>query len=513
MSLYDIPKFNANNQLSMPVQYTNQIDKKENSIIKILKKIFYLLISLKNKFDAWLDKKERKIVLKKLLEQATTYEEWEKHAKEIDIIDGKANWKARKETSLYDYKEVEKLIKVLQKKRDIKDIVGLVHYIRVNLMKNLYSTSNPALYQVCTVGTKHLVENYQEEMLKSLDFIANYNEKIFPLYKKLEFFSETRHAYGRTALLLSGGASLGMFHTGVIRTLWERNLLPRVICGSSAGSIVASLVCTNAYEMVPQTLEKELKLGPFAFKDKKFSIFRKLWRFITMGVLMDVEVLKEFLRENIGDITFQEAYDKTGWILNITVTGYKEHNNHRLLNYLTAPNVLIWSASCASSCVPGLFDPVELLCKNEYGHIVPYCSSKFIDGSISTDLPMQRLSELFNINVFIVSQTNPYVVPFLDRNDNLEIYNSEKKKFNFWKLMKNLVFSEIKHRCLQIQSLKFLPGAITKSLNIITQDYRGHVTIFPIPKATDYLEILTNPSKEKITYCLSHASKRTFSSI
>lgn len=32
------------------------------------------------------------------------------------------------------------------------------------------------------------------------------------------------------------------------------------------------------------------------------------------------------------------------------------------------------------------------------------------DGSVQADLPMQRLSELFNINHFIVSQVNPHVV-------------------------------------------------------------------------------------------------------
>jgi hypothetical protein len=32
------------------------------------------------------------------------------------------------------------------------------------------------------------------------------------------------------------------------------------------------------------------------------------------------------MRDNIGDITFQEAYDKTGIILNISVTGYNEHD-------------------------------------------------------------------------------------------------------------------------------------------------------------------------------------------
>lgn len=316
---------------------------------------------------------------------------------------------------------------------------------------------NPVLFQVCRYGTKQLLIEYQDEMLKSLEFIANFNEKYFPLYKKLEFFSETRHSYGRTALLLSGGASMGMFHTGVIKTLYEQNLLPRIVCGSSAGSIIGSLLCTEVYENVPYLYDRDLKLGPFEFGHKKFSFLRRIFRYIMRGTLFDVEVLKNFLRENIGDITFQEAYDKTGWILNITVTGYKQHDNHRLLNYLTAPNVLIWSASCASSCVPGLFDPVELLCKNEYGHIVPYSSNraKFIDGSISADLPMQRLSELFNVNIFLVSQTNPWVIPFLDQDDGFELFNYEKSKLNFWKLIKNLIHSEIKHRLQQVKKFKF----------------------------------------------------------
>ena len=37
----------------------------------------------------------------------------------------------------------------------------------------------------------------------------------------------------------------------------------------------------------------------------------------------------------------------------------------------------------------------------------------FVDGSVANDLPMQRLTELFNVNTFIVSQVNPHVVPFV----------------------------------------------------------------------------------------------------
>jgi len=47
-------------------------------------------------------------------------------------------------------------------------------------------------------------------------------------------------------------------------------------------------------------------------------------------------------RDNIGNITFKEAYQRTGKIINITVCSMGNHERPRLLNYLTAPNVLIW---------------------------------------------------------------------------------------------------------------------------------------------------------------------------
>ena len=51
--------------------------------------------------------------------------------------------------------------------------------------------------------------------------------------------------------------------------------------------------------------------------------------------------------------------------------------------------------------------------KNEHGEIKPYHNESlrgnfsYIDGSYASDLPLRRMSELFNINTYIVSQTNP----------------------------------------------------------------------------------------------------------
>lgn len=98
--------------------------------------------------------------------------------------------------------------------------------------------------------------------------------------------------------------------------------------------------------------------------------------------------------------------------MNVTVTGSGTHDGYRVLNYLTAPNVLIWSASVASCSIPLYFQPVELYCKNERNEIVPYVTGgrKFIDGSVGADLPRQKVSEFFNVNNFLVSQTNPWYI-------------------------------------------------------------------------------------------------------
>ena len=39
------------------------------------------------------------------------------------------------------------------------------------------------------------------------------------LQKKMQFFAETRHSFGHTALMLSGGATFGKFHFGLIKAL------------------------------------------------------------------------------------------------------------------------------------------------------------------------------------------------------------------------------------------------------------------------------------------------------
>jgi TAG lipase/steryl ester hydrolase/phospholipase A2/LPA acyltransferase len=45
-----------------------------------------------------------------------------------------------------------------------------------------------------------------------------------------------------------------MNHVGVLAALMERNMLPRIISGTSAGSIVAGVCCTRTDDELPQLL-------------------------------------------------------------------------------------------------------------------------------------------------------------------------------------------------------------------------------------------------------------------
>jgi TAG lipase/lysophosphatidylethanolamine acyltransferase len=105
--------------------------------------------------------------------------------------------------------------------RKAKDIKGLCLCLRQDLVKNLGGIASHELYDQCHFGTKRLIEKFHNEVIKCIQFIYYYKGTKLNMSHKLEFFAETRHSYGRTALLLSGGATFGRFHIGLIKALYE----------------------------------------------------------------------------------------------------------------------------------------------------------------------------------------------------------------------------------------------------------------------------------------------------
>jgi len=118
--------------------------------------------------------------------------------------------------------------------------------LRENLDRGLAGLGNPLLYNHCATGTKHLIEEYISEMVLQLETLAatpgDVAADLLPIERSL---ADGRQAYGRTALLLSGGLSFGMCHWGVAKCLFEQNLLPPIISGASIGALVAALLGEN----------------------------------------------------------------------------------------------------------------------------------------------------------------------------------------------------------------------------------------------------------------------------
>lgn len=118
---------------------------------------------------------------------------------------------------------------------------------------------------------------------------------------------------------------------------------------------------------------------------------------------------------------------------------------------------------------------------------------------------------MFNVNAFIVSQTNPWLLPFLTPEDGGGTWG-DTFNFKLFKTIKRLLLMEFRHRVQQLNFLNLF-DALTWFLGIFTQEYRGHVTIWPVPAIKDYLNILSNPSDDDIQKCIKKGNIRTFPKI
>jgi TAG lipase/lysophosphatidylethanolamine acyltransferase len=168
---------------------------------------------------------------------------------------------------------------------------------------------------------------------------------------KLDVLHDTRQAFGRSALVLQGGAIFGLCHIGVVKALHLRGLLPRIIVGTATGALIAALVGVHTEDELFDFLQgNSIDLSAFSNLETEgesksahsgwvASLLRRVKRFLQEGYFLDVGVLEQVVRANVGDLTFEEAYTRTKRVLNITVST-NGGGVPNLLNYLTAPNVV-----------------------------------------------------------------------------------------------------------------------------------------------------------------------------
>lgn len=235
-------------------------------------------------------------------------------------------------------------------------MIDLVALVRSGLVRNLGNITASPLYNRAYAGTKLLIEDYVTQVARCIELITNcptaptVPDSLLTSQMKLDVLHDTRLAFGRSALVLQGGAIFGLCHLGVIKALHLRGLLPRIISGTATGALIAALVCVHTEDELLNVLSGS-GINVEAFTNRRDSngatqtrwyetLNRRVKRWWKSGHFLDVHVLEELLRTNIGDLTFEEAYEKTKRVLNITVSTSGGGGVPNLLNYITAPNVV-----------------------------------------------------------------------------------------------------------------------------------------------------------------------------
>lgn len=457
-------------------------------------------------------------------QHAMSYDEWSSASLELDQLTNKWKWKAKKESVLYDYSLIETFTNQMKEARIKEDYPQLLYLIRTTWVRNLGNMGNVNLYRHSHVGTKYLVDDYMEESKRALEVLVNSDLDDSYLINILQ---QTRRNIGRTALVLSGGGTFGLFHIGVLATLFELDLLPRVISGSSAGAIVASILSVHYKEEIPALLENVLNSDFNIFKDdnkksESENLLIKISRFFKNGTWFDNKHLVDTMIGFLGDLTFREAYNRTGKILNITVSPASLFEQPRLLNNLTAPNVLIWSAVCASCSLPGIFPSSPLYEKDpktgEKREWTGSSSVKFVDGSVDNDLPISRLSEMFNIDHIIACQVNVHVFPFLKLSlscvgGEIEDEFSARLKQNLQKVY-NFMANEVIHLLEVGSEIGIAKNTLTKFRSVLSQRYSGDITILPDMNTLFKIrELLSNPTKQFLLREITNGARATWPKI
>ncbi|KAG5356142.1 putative triacylglycerol lipase [Yarrowia sp. B02] len=529
----------------------------------------------------WWCSTDQKTLLQLQLDQAETYEEWESIASELDELLGNDVWRQTAASKRYDYRLIAGRLRDFIECRAVGDIATLISRLRSGLLRNLGSISSLQLYTRSYLGSKLLIEEYITEVIDCLKYIKDYGTTagldtkgvhFFPKseqrqldseqltrQKKHKLFYDTRQSFGRTALVLQGGTIFGLTHLGTIKALTLQGLLPGIITGFKEGAFIAALTgiyvsdleLLETIDSLPDTLNdlyqkyKERLAEENKHKDHSFSNSNSDYDFdyafdfeqfantynVTFSSVTDkvlrseyppeIKMYEEFIETQLGDLTFEEAFNKSDRVLNIVAHSH-DSSFPTLMNYLTTPNVLIRSA-CRASMVTAHDEPqtkkacAHLLVKDDDHRVISYDSCKSRRGS-STDVilgpvqeevdpletgnsssglpkldittdgwkrndehteghvdtlpghvsalptpsysminqgkivsPYARLSELFNVNHFIVSLSRPYLAPLL-------AIEGRHRGYHGWRVnLIRVLKLEFEHRLAQFDYIGLLP--------------------------------------------------------
>ena len=182
----------------------------------------------------------------------------------------------------------------------------------------------------------------------------------------------------KIGLALGGGAARGFAHIGVIKALEAQGIVPEIVVGTSAGSVVGSLYASG---MNGFTLQKTaLAMDEATISDWALPLFSK-----STGVLKG-EALQNYVNKAVGNVPMERLKIRFGAVATDLKTGkpilFNKGNTGMAVR--------------ASSAVPSVFQPVKI------------GANTYVDGGLVAPVPVKFTKDMgaeFVIAVNISSAT------------------------------------------------------------------------------------------------------------
>lgn len=164
----------------------------------------------------------------------------------------------------------------------------------------------------------------------------------------------------KIGLALGGGAARGFAHIGVIKTLEAQGIVPDIIVGTSAGSVVGSLYASgkDGFELQKVAIKlDESKISDWSMPDRG---------------LLKGEALQNFVNEAVAQRPLE---------------GLKKPFAAVATNLKTGESVVFRTGNTgmavrASSTVPGVFQPVTI------------SGNEYVDGGLSSLIPVRAARQM-----------------------------------------------------------------------------------------------------------------------
>ena len=181
--------------------------------------IIKLYMRLKSQIAAVVNQGDKYRLVKEL-RLALSYREWVAVSKKLDHLEGNDEWIVSAD-GLPSHDVLKRTVDKLEVLRSCGNFTDLMYELPGIIKRNHLGIDDSDVHSRCFTEIKKVILDFVNEVLNCLEYIRSLPSTRLSHEAKLDFFQKLSRNLGHTALCLSGGGSLSMYHMGVIRALIE----------------------------------------------------------------------------------------------------------------------------------------------------------------------------------------------------------------------------------------------------------------------------------------------------